>query len=79
VYNLHRDDSWRFHLLDEAPKAALTHERMEILRAVGHGHETPKDIATLLGKPADAVRKTLERLVEGGQVQKIAYGKFGLL
>ena len=73
------DESWRIRLVDDPPKAALTPERMAIQRAVAIGHQTPKAVGGSLGKPRDAIRKTMARMVEAGQLNQSDYGKFALV
>jgi hypothetical protein len=76
VFNLERDESWRIRLVDDAPKAALTPERMAIQRAVGLGHQTPKAIADYLGKEIDAIKQTIGRMMAVGQLKRAERGTY---
>jgi len=59
---------------EEAKKAKAYREEMELLELVEAGHNTTKDVATVLGKTAQTARHKLNRLQEKGYL-KVREGK----
>jgi hypothetical protein len=78
VFNLERDESWRICLVDDAPKAALTPERIAIISAVKLGYNTPQAVATHLGKPVEAIKKAMARMAEVNQLKRVERGTYNL-
>ncbi len=70
--------SWQ--ILGEAEEYRLSEERRQVLKVLkeASGPLTPKEIASVLGRPYGAVAKLLHVMVRGGAVKAGTYGKYTL-
>ena len=71
-----RDGIWT--VLGTAEDYRLTQDQQEILEAMRREDRplAPKDIAAVLGRKAENVKKTLYRMLDIGSIRKADYGKY---
>lgn len=75
------DSYLTMHVIEgPAHEVATTGERKAVIAALEDDvPRTPKEIAEQCGKPVEAVKQLLRKMLNDGQIDKMGYGKYALL